>query len=126
MQSYEDMAREMDALKDTDEEIEGLVPVKAKVAKEPRAVFSVRLSGAEMVELSEAATVSKVAIGDFMRTAALAAARGDTKVSREQLAQFVMAFSRLEEAARQLLTADPGTLPEPLRRKASSRSSIVR
>jgi hypothetical protein len=74
LKSYEEMAREADAMKDTDAELEGLVPVQARVAKEPRAVFSLRLAPSELTKISEAAREKGLNVSDFIRMAALAAA----------------------------------------------------
>ncbi len=76
MKSYKDMVREAEEYKDTERELEGLVPVKARVAKNPRAVYSVRLSFPELGEISQAAKQREMTVSDFMRQAALSAAQG--------------------------------------------------
>ena len=88
--SYEDMAREADEVKDTEREIEGLVPVRNRsTAKEARAVFAVRLSQSEMEIIQAAAGRAKRSIGDFMRAAALAASEGEIRPPMEQRAATV-------------------------------------
>jgi uncharacterized protein (DUF1778 family) len=77
MKSYEEMIREAEEVKDTERELEGLVPVKARVAKPVRAVYSVRMSSAELTEISVAAKNRGLTVSDFMRRASLAAAQGE-------------------------------------------------
>ncbi len=69
--SYDEMAREAEAVKDTGAEMEGLVPVKARVAKPVRSVYSVRLSSQELSEISKAAKRRDMTMSDFMRQASL-------------------------------------------------------
>ena len=64
-------AEEMDALKDTGREFEGLVRVNAKVAKNPRAVVSVRMSPEELKEITTAAGAIDQNVSEFIREAAL-------------------------------------------------------
>ena len=59
-------------------ELNNLVRVKARVAKNPFVVFSVRMSPEELSIIAKAAGPRKV--GDFIRRAALAAAAGDLKL----------------------------------------------
>ena len=86
-QSYEEMAHEVDDRMARGEEFEDLVPVKAKLAKNPRAVFSVRLSPAELIEITKAARKRGTAVSNFMRLASLAAAREeiDVDVAAEEI-----------------------------------------
>jgi len=74
--NYEEMVREAEAVKDTEAEIEGLVPVKARVAKPVRAVYSVRMSSQELTEISKAAKQRGMTVSDFMRQSSLSAAQG--------------------------------------------------
>jgi hypothetical protein len=75
--SYEEIANEYDKMKEAGTELDNLVPVKARVAKDLRAVFSFRLSPAELTEIAAAARSRKRSISDFIRTAALAASRDE-------------------------------------------------
>jgi hypothetical protein len=74
--SYEEMVREAEAARDTEAELEGLVPVKARVAKPVRAVHSVRMSSQELTEISRGAKQRGMTVSDFMRQASLSAAHG--------------------------------------------------
>ncbi|HLG11040.1 MAG TPA: hypothetical protein VI876_04705 [Dehalococcoidia bacterium] len=76
MKSYQEMAREAEEVKDSERELEGLVPVKARVAKTPRAVYSVRLSFPELTEITQAAKQRDMTVSDFMRQASLSASQG--------------------------------------------------
>ncbi len=76
-QTDEEMIRDMGKRMADGTEFEGLVPVRARVAKEARAVFAVRLSQAEMKTITEAAAKQARPIGDFIRAASLAAAAGE-------------------------------------------------
>jgi uncharacterized protein (DUF1778 family) len=94
-----ELAREIDELKDSGRELDGYIPVKARVSETPRAVFSLRLAPGELAEISKAAQERRSSVGDFVRSAALAAARGDiqTEVSAT-IHELRSALSRLEEA----------------------------
>jgi uncharacterized protein (DUF1778 family) len=74
VKTYEEIAREYDAMKEAGTELDNLVPVKARVAKEPRAVFSVRMTPAELNIIESAAKKRGISISELIRTAALAAA----------------------------------------------------
>ncbi len=102
MKSYEEMAREADAVKDTEAELEGLVPVKARVSKDPRSVYSVRLRFGELTEIMNAAKERGESVSEFMRQASLAAARGyvDLKVGEQ-----AQALLTVREKARELYEA---------------------
>lgn len=102
MKSYEEMVREAEAVKDTERELEGLVPVKARVAKNPRAVYSVRLSFPELTEISEAAKQNDLTVSDFMRQASLAAAKGELSLEAGRRAT---ALHAVREKARELYEA---------------------
>ena len=71
----EEIIAEYDKLMAEGRELEGLVPVKARVAKDIRHVFSVRMSAKELTEISEAAAKRGMTVSDFMRQASLAAAQ---------------------------------------------------
>ena len=102
MKSYEEMAREAEAVKDTEAELEGLVPVKARVSKDPRSVYSVRLRFGELSEIIGAAKQRGVTTSEFMRLASLAAARGYLDLKAGEQAQALLA---VREKARELYEA---------------------
>jgi hypothetical protein len=52
-------------------------PIVVRGAKAPRHVFSVRFEAAELDTIREAAQAAGMKTGEFIRNAALAAARGD-------------------------------------------------
>jgi hypothetical protein len=102
MKSYKEMAREADAVKDTEAELEGLVPVKARVSKDPRSVYSVRLRFGELSEIISAAKERGVTTSEFMRLASLAAARSYLDLRNGEQAQALLA---VPEKARELYEA---------------------
>ena len=102
MKSYEEMAREAEAVKDTEAELEGLVPVKARVSKDPRSVYSVRLRFGELSEIMKAAEAKGLTVSEFMRQASLAAARGEVDLKFGVQAQTLLA---VREKARELYEA---------------------
>jgi uncharacterized protein (DUF1778 family) len=77
MKTYKEMVREAEQVKDTEGELEGLVPVKALVTKNVRHVFSLRIGAQELTEISQAAKERGISISDFMRQASLAAVHGE-------------------------------------------------
>ena len=68
-------AEEMDALKDTGRELDGLVRVNARVSKNPRDVVSVRMSPDELGEIAAAAAAIDQNVSEFIREAALKQAK---------------------------------------------------
>lgn len=57
-------------------DLDGLIPIAtAPQPFKPRAVFSVRLAAEELKEITEAAELTGIPIGDFIRKSALEAAR---------------------------------------------------
>ena len=62
-------AEEMDTLKDSGHELDGLVRVKAKVAKNPREVIVFELDTTAFLELLEAANAVGLEVDDFVRGA---------------------------------------------------------
>jgi hypothetical protein len=72
----EEIIAEYDKLIAEGRELEGLVPVKARVAKPVRAVYSVRMSSQELTEISRGAKQRGLTVSDFMRQASLSAAQG--------------------------------------------------
>ncbi len=97
MKSYEEMAEEAERVKDTEKEIEGLVPVKTRLVKNPRVVTSVRLSPEETKEILAAAKASGVTVSEYLRTCALTGARGQLDVGA------VVALEETKGTLRQLL-----------------------
>lgn len=100
--SYEEIVREAEAVKDTEQEVEGLVPVKARVSKSVRAVYSVRMSSPELTEVSRAARQRGLTVSDFMRQASLAAAHGELGLEAGRQEAALMA---VREKARELYEA---------------------
>ena len=96
---WREAAAEMDALKDTGRELEGLVRVNAKVSKNPRAVVSVRMSPNELSDIATAAGTIDQNVSEFIREAALQRAR-DVKAgadhARTVLAEYLPARYRPE------------------------------
>jgi hypothetical protein len=75
--TYEDMAAEAEAIKDTPAEGEGLVRVSARVSENLGSVFSVRFDMNDMAKIHAAAQARGMKMGAFIRAAALAVAAGD-------------------------------------------------
>jgi hypothetical protein len=128
MRSYDDLAKEADATHEAGAELEGLTPVRARVAKEVRAIFSLRLSPSELAEVATAAQERGQKVGDFVRLAALAAARGEVSVdSMEQtavLAELCDKVMDLVDTVERASTARPAHRPRPTRvAEAGARSS---
>ena len=82
---YEEIAKEFDGRMKQGREFNGLVPVKARVAKDVRAVFSVRLAPSELTEIAEIAKALGMKVGDFIRQAALEHARYEKAVKQGRL-----------------------------------------
>jgi len=106
--SYAEAAAEMDALKDTGREMEGLTPINVTVSPDVGIVFSVRFSRDEMKAIREAAEAKGVKISEVIRAGALREARGDqsgtearkaVKAARKELEA---ARKSLEKSAREL------------------------
>ena len=102
MKSYDDLVREAESVKDTEAELEGLVPVKARVAANPGVVYSLRLSRDEMDRISDAAARQGVSVAAFLRMAALAAVEG--QVGSES-AERAVTLQEVRERARELAEA---------------------
>jgi hypothetical protein len=102
VKSYEEMALEAEAVKDTEAEIEGLVPVKGRPAKPVRAVYSVRMSSQELTQISEAARRRAMTVSNFMRQASLAAVRDELALDAGRQEAALMA---VREKARELYQA---------------------
>jgi uncharacterized protein (DUF1778 family) len=102
VKNYEEMVREAEAVKDTEKEIEGLIPVRARLAKPVRHVFSLRMSAQEITEIFEAAKQRGMTMSDFMRQASLAAVHGERSLEAGQQAT---ALHAVREKARELYEA---------------------
>ena len=74
MKSREQAVREAEAIKDTDQEIEGLTPVNARISPNLGTVYSLRFSAAEMSLLREAARERGIKLSELIREGALASA----------------------------------------------------
>ena len=75
MTHQEGLAEELDALKDSGHELDGFTPIRARVAKAPRSVVSLRMSPQELHEIIAAADVLDRNVSEFIREAALKEAR---------------------------------------------------
>lgn len=103
------------------EEMKGLVPVKAKVAKDIGWVFSVRLTEAELSIIEEAAQRKGLKTGAFIREAALNAAVGSP--DRESTVQVNLTASEQEtlfQALRQVIAPKPETKPSRRTRRSNT------
>jgi uncharacterized protein (DUF1778 family) len=89
MKSYKEMAAEIDELKDSGRELEGLRPVRARVAKTPRAVLSFRVTADELSAITSAAKVRGMNVSDFVRVATLAATTDEASISEGERAALV-------------------------------------
>ena len=66
--------------------VDDLRPVKARVARQVRNVFSLRIGAGELDAIADAAERRGVSVGDFIRQAALKeAARGDADAVESKL-----------------------------------------
>ena len=101
MKSYEEIANEIDLLKDTDQELEGLLPVKVRGSKNAGVVYSLRLTIDEFTRISSAARENGMTVAAYLRNAALAAA------DRPKLdqAKRAAALQEIREKTRQLAEA---------------------
>ena len=98
MKNYEEMVREAEQFKDTEDELKGLVPVKARVTQPVRAVYSVRMSSQELTQISNAAKARGITTSEFMRQAAMAAVQGDLDLNAgEQRAALLAVRERAKE-----------------------------
>src|SRR5689334_17714273 len=79
--TYEEIEREYADIRRQGKEFEGLVEVKAKVAKNPRSIWSLPLMPGELTEIERAAKARKMTISDFIRKAALSAVAGDLNLN---------------------------------------------
>ena len=100
MKSYKEMAAEIDKLKDSGRELEGLRPVRARVAKTPRAVLSFRVTADELSAITAAAKIRSMNVSDFVRIATLATTKDEAAVPEGERAALVAEVkSKLSELA---------------------------
>jgi hypothetical protein len=74
MESREEARRKAEAVKDTEQELEGLTPVKITISPNLGIVYSLRFSADEMGFLRKAAEIRGVKLSEFIRDVAMAAA----------------------------------------------------
>ena len=104
------------------EEMKGLVPVKATVAKEVGWVFSTRFTNAELTVIEEAAKRKGMKTGAFIREAALKAAVEGTAVGAEGKVNLTPSEQEtLFQALRQVIAPKA----EPARRRRTRRSNTA-
>ena len=102
-------------------EMEGLVPVKAKIAKNPGAIFSVRFNMGELGVVEQAAEAKGMKLGAFIREAALNAAVGTT--ASTDTGKVELAPSEQEtlfQALRQVISTKQETKPSRRSRRANT------
>lgn len=115
-------------------DVEGLVPVKARVSKTPRTVFSLRLDAKELMELLGAAKQRDVTVSAFIRDAATAEARRQRLDGAEdneavieeltgQLGEMNKSLKRLVLMARNRSTASRGARNEAPKRRTRTPAS---
>jgi hypothetical protein len=108
--THEEIAAEYDQLMAEGREFEGLVPVKARVSKDPRSVYSVRLRFEELSEIMKAADARGLTTSEFMRLASLSAASGEIDLrageQRERLLMIRDTAEQLYHAVQELNQAD--------------------
>ena len=73
-ETYEEAVRKAEAVKDTEQEIEGLRPVKARIKKNVDTIYSLRFTAGEMKFLREAAERQGMKLSEFLRKVAMNAA----------------------------------------------------
>jgi hypothetical protein len=74
MKTLDEMRREAEAIKGTEQELEGLVPVKMTVSPNLGIVYSLRFSTDEMKVLRDAAKNRGMKLSEFIREGAMALA----------------------------------------------------
>jgi hypothetical protein len=79
-ESYEEAVRKAEAVKDTEAEIEGLVPVRARIKKNADTIYSLRFTSDEMTFLREAAESRGMKLSELIREGAMGAAARAKKV----------------------------------------------
>jgi len=98
----EEWAQHFEDLKAQGRELEGLVPVAARVAKNPDTVYSTRYSKQEIALIRDAARKRGLTASAFIRSAALAAAAGELDLAAGDKAA---ALGEVREKARDLAAA---------------------
>ena len=74
MESLDDARRKAEAVKDTEQELEGLIPVKMTVSPNLGIVYSLRFSSDEMKVLRDAAKNRGMKLSEFIREVSMDAA----------------------------------------------------
>jgi hypothetical protein len=72
--SRKEVVRDAEALKDSAQEIDGLVPVDATIKENADTIYSMRFTRGEMTALREAARMKSVKLSELIRESALEAA----------------------------------------------------
>src|SRR5690606_18962499 len=74
MKTREELRKEAEAVKGTEKEIEGLIPVKARISPNLQIVYSLRFSEEEMSFIRNAAKRRGIKMSDLIREGAMEAA----------------------------------------------------
>jgi hypothetical protein len=74
MESLEEARRKAEAVKDTEQEIEGLIPVKMTISPNLGIVYSLRFTADEMSFIRQAAEKRGMKLSEFIREVAMSAA----------------------------------------------------
>jgi uncharacterized protein (DUF1778 family) len=98
----EEWAKHFDDLKAQGKELDGLVPVKARVAPNPDTIYSTRYSRDEIALIRDAAKKLGITASAFIRSAALAAASGELDLAGGERA---VAVAEVRKKARDLAAA---------------------
>ena len=119
--SYDELAAYYEQRHREGRDFEGLVPVKAKVAKDFSSVFSVRFKAGELAAVERAAKARKTTIGAFIREVALSAAAADAATSSEGKVELAPSEQEtLFQALRQVIATKPETKPSRRARRANT------
>jgi hypothetical protein len=86
MTSNERIIREEESIKDTEKELEGLVPVTAVVKQNADVVYSVRFSRPEIALLRQAAARKGMKLSELIRSSTLKAAKSELDPAEKDLA----------------------------------------
>jgi hypothetical protein len=79
------LRREAESIKGTPQELEGLVPVEARIKQNAGIIFSVRFTASEMSQIRAAANARGVKLSELVREGALeAAARAQGEPSERE------------------------------------------
>jgi uncharacterized protein (DUF1778 family) len=118
---YQEMLDYYEEKRRTGTEMEGLVPVSARVAKNPGAIFSVRFNMGELGVVEQAAEAKGMKLGAFIREAALNAALDRTAVASEGKVDLTLSQQEmLFQALRQVISTAPETKPSRRARRSST------